>query len=134
ESEAQSVGDAAARSRCLTVASELWAMAGEPERARAAAQAANKAHKSPLALRQQRWLTQASEEWSQVASALEQEAIASPTPESRAHAAYFSAEIHRIVLSDPETASKKLDATQRLLPTDPRSHLFKLAGELSNGS
>lgn len=134
EGEAESVGDAAARSRCLTVASELWAMAGEPERARAAALAATKAHKSPLALRQQRWLTQASEEWSQVASALEQEAIAGPTPESRAHAAYFSAEIHRVVLNDAETSSKKLDTAQRLLPSDPRGPLFKLTTELAGSA
>ncbi|MCA9631511.1 MAG: hypothetical protein KC766_27825, partial [Myxococcales bacterium] len=134
EEEAEAAVDSAARTRCLVVASELWAMAGDQERARKAAQAATKGQKHPLAQRQQRWLTQATEEWSQVAVALDQETLTSPTPESRAHSAYFCAEIHRIVLEDGDTASKKLDAAQRLAPTDPRPHLFKLAKELSAGS
>lgn len=134
EEEAEAAVDAAARTRCLVVASELWAMVGDPERARKAAQAANKGQKHPLAQRQQRWLNQAAEEWSQVAVALDQEAITSPTPDSRAHSAHFCAEINRVVLEDSDTANKKLDAAARLAPADPRAHVFKLARELSAGS
>ncbi|MEZ4373369.1 MAG: hypothetical protein R3B07_21275 [Polyangiaceae bacterium] len=134
EEEAEASVDAAARTRCLVVASELWAMAGDDERARKAAQAATKGQKHPLAQRQQRWLTQATEEWSQVAVALDQEAITSPTPESRAHSAYFCAEINRVVLEDADAASKKLDNAQRLAPSDPRAYVFKLARELAAGS
>ncbi len=131
EEEAEAAIDSAARTRCLVVASELWAMAGNPERAHKAAQSATKGQKHPLAQRQQRWLTQASEEWSQVAVALDQEAITSPTPESRAHSAYFCAEINRVVLEDADTSNKKLDAAQRLAPADPRAPVFKLARELA---
>lgn len=130
--EAETAADPAAKSRLLLVASELFAMAGEADSAVAAAKSAAAATpNAALAQRQSRWLAQAAGEWSQVAQTLDQEARTSPTPESKAHAAYFSAEIHARVLADGDQAQKRLDMAARLHPTDARSHVVKLAQTLA---
>lgn len=129
--EAAGATDPQARARALVVASELWAMAGDTTRARdVAGQAARAAPAMPLAHRQLRWLAAAAGDFGAVAAALETESRASPTPEARAHGACLSAEVHRLLLDDPDSARRKLDQAARALPTDPRAHVMKLAEQL----
>ncbi len=135
ESEARNASDPQARARALLMSSELWAMAGETRRAReAATEAAAAAPSMPLAHRQSRWLAAAEDDWAAVASALESETRASPTPEARAHAALLSAELHRLVLGDTESAKRKFDQAARALPSDPRAHVMKLAEQLGQSA
>lgn len=132
ESEARSVADAQARSRALVVASEIWALAGNLERARRAAQDASTAGRAPMAGRQLRWLAGAGGDWKTVASTLELELRGSSTAEARAHAAYLDAEVHRLCLADDDAAEKRLELGMRAQPEDPRGHLAKIARALGN--
>ena len=135
ESEAQSASDPQVRARSLLISSELWAMAGEPSRAREAASAAAKAAPSmPLAHRQVRWLAASEDDWAVVATALESETRASPTPEARAHAALLSAELNRLILGETESAKRKFEQAARALPSDPRAHTMKLAEQLGQSA
>ena len=128
EAEAHALMDPHAKGRALTVASELWAMVGETSRAReAATEASASAPSLPLIQRQLRGLAAAEGDWRAVASALESEAKTSPSPESRAHAAYLSSEVHRVLLNDDATAQRKLDVAIRTNPGDPRAHVMKLS-------
>jgi tetratricopeptide (TPR) repeat protein len=129
EAEARRVPEAAARSRALVVASELWALAGDLERARRAAQDANSAGRGALAGRQLRWLAAAAGDWKTVASTLSLELRGSSTPESRAHAAYLDAEVHRLCLGDESAASQRLELAPSE-PVDPRGHVTRLAHAL----
>jgi cellulose synthase operon protein C len=129
EAEARRIPDAAARSRALVVASELWALAGDLERARRAAQDANSAGRGALAGRQLRWLAAAAGDWKTVASTLELELRGSSTPESRAHAAYLDADVHRLCLGDEGAASQRLELAPSE-PVDPRGHVARLAQAL----
>jgi tetratricopeptide (TPR) repeat protein len=129
EAEARRIQDPAARSRALVVASELWALSGDLERARRAAQDANSAGRGALAGRQLRWLAAAAGDWKTVASTLELELRGSSTPESRAHAAYLDAEVHRLCLGDEGAASQRLELAPAE-PVDPRGHVARLAQAL----
>ncbi|HEY3495142.1 MAG TPA: tetratricopeptide repeat protein [Polyangiaceae bacterium] len=130
ESEARLLGDPQARSRALVVASEIWAIAGNLERARRAAQDASSAGRAVMAGRQLRWLAGAGGDWKTVASALELELRGSSTPEARAHAAYLDAEVQRLCLADDAAATKAIDLVLAADPNDPRAHLAKLVQAL----
>lgn len=126
ESEARLLADPQARSRALVVASEIWALAGDLERARRAAQDASTAGRAVMAGRQLRWLAGAAGDWKTVASTLEIELRSSSTPEARAHAAYLDAEVQRLCLADDAAAAKGIDLVLDADPSDPRGHLTKL--------
>ena len=135
QSEAQAMEDADRKSRTLLVASELYAMAGDTARARTAATAAAKGTPTAaVAQRQARWLAAQEGDWKAVAAALEAEARSSPTVESRAHGVYLSSEIHRIITQDEAGAMRKLEQVARLLPSDPRAPVFKLAVQLGKSA
>jgi len=53
------------------------------------------------------------------------------TVDARVHAAYLSAEVHRLALHDDASAKKKLDLAVRAHQDDPRAHIAKLADLLS---
>lgn len=134
ESEARSVSDAQARSRALVVASEIWALAGNLERARRAAQDASTAGRAPMAGRQLRWLAGAGGDWKTVASTLELELRGSSTAEAQAHAAYLDAEVQRLCLADDDAAEKRLELGMRAQPEDARGHLAKIARALGTSA
>jgi len=134
EAEARRVQDAPARSRALVVASELWAIAGNLERARRAAQDANTAGRSPMAGRQLRWLAAAAADWKAVAATLELELRGATLPEARAHAAYLDAEVHRLCLADDAAAAQRLELVLRADEADPRVHLARLGAELGSSA
>ena len=131
ESEARRIADPQARSRALVVASELWAIAGNMERARRAAQDGNTAGRAAVAGRQLRWIAAANGDWKTVASTLEIELRGSATPEARAHAALLDSEVHRLCLGDEASAKKKLELAIEAQPDDPRAHLETIVETLT---
>lgn len=121
EQQAELTTDPKARARLLVVASEVWAMVGDPARGQKLAGLGHAASPaSPIASRQQRWFSAARHDWKNVTAALDVEMRASVDPEARAHAAYYSAEIQRLLLSDNSLSQKKLEFFAKLTPTDPR--------------
>jgi cellulose synthase operon protein C len=134
ETLANAAQDVNARSRLLLVASELWAMVGELERARAAARKASQAAPGVGILqRQTRMLAALTGDWKVAGAQLDAEARAAPTPEARAHAAYVSAEIRRLTAHDDEQARRRLDLVRRVWPGDPRPAVFGQVTELLGG-
>ena len=131
ETEARRIADPQARSRALVVASELWAIAGNMERARRAAQDGNTAGRAAVAGRQLRWIAAASGDWKTVASTLEIELRGSATPQARAHAALLDSEVHRLCLGDEASAKKKLELAVEAQPDDPRAHLETIVETLT---
>ncbi|MEO6602612.1 MAG: hypothetical protein ABIQ16_22200, partial [Polyangiaceae bacterium] len=114
EHEANATSDAQAKARLLIVASELWALVGDITRAReVAGQAAALPRAQSMAARQGRALAAADGDFKAVAPALETEIRGAATVDARVHAAYLSAEVHRLALHDDATAKKKLDLAVR---------------------
>lgn len=135
EMEAQNIADPHARARALVVASELWAMAGDVQRAReVASEAGAVAASMPVVQRQLRHLAAADEDWRAVVGALETETRASPTIDARAHAAHLSSEIHRLVLRDEVQAQKKVELLSRTAAMDARAQVVKLASQLGTSA
>jgi tetratricopeptide (TPR) repeat protein len=134
EAEARRISDAPGRSRALVVASEIWALAGNLERARTAAQDANTAARAGMAGRQLRWLAAAAGDWKLVASTLELELRGAPPSDARAHASYLDAEVQRLCLADDAAAVQRFDAALRSEPDDPRPHLAKLGTALGTSA
>ncbi|HET7540227.1 MAG TPA: hypothetical protein VFK05_10160 [Polyangiaceae bacterium] len=135
ENEARASSDAQAKARTLIVASEIWALIGELPRARevaAEASAIPRAH--PMAARQLRAIAAADGDYKAVAPALEMEIRGAATVDARVHAAYLSAEVHRLALHDDATAKKKLDLAVRAHQDDPRAHISKLADLLGRSN
>ncbi len=134
EAEATRSEDPAVRGRTLVVTAELWAMLDDMTRARkCAAEAMRAAPTLQVAARMSRWLAAQEGDWKAVTTALEGEVRGAPTPETRAHAAALSAEIHRAVSQDAVMAQRKLDQISRLLPGDPRPHVHRFAAMLAAG-
>ena len=132
ELEAHSKTDPQTKARTLLVASELWALVGDIERAReVATEASAIARGQTLINRQQRWLAAIDSDDRSVASLLELESRNAPTAESRLHAAYLGAEVQRLKLEDRDAAKKKFDACARLAPEDARAHVMRLAEQLA---
>ncbi len=135
ESEAQGATDPQAKARALIVASELWALVGEISRAReVATEAAALPRAQAMAARQLRALAAADSDFKAVAPALEMEIRGAATVDARVHAAYLSAEVHRLALQDDATAKKKLDIAVRAQQDDPRAHVAKLADLLGKSN
>jgi len=128
ENEARATSDAHAKVRTLIVASEIWALVGELPRAREVATAAGAIPRAQaMAARQQRALAAAEGDYKAVAPALEMEIRSAATVDARVHAAYLSAEVHRLALHDDASAKKKLDLAVRAQQDDPRAHIAKLS-------
>ncbi|MEO8903059.1 MAG: hypothetical protein ABI488_13375, partial [Polyangiaceae bacterium] len=135
EREAHAASDPQAKVRALIVASELWALLGDLPRAREVASEASAIPRAPtMAARQLRTLAAAEGDFKAVAPALEMEIRGAATVEARVHAAYLSAEVHRLSLQDEAGAKKKLDLAVRAHQDDPRAHLAKLADLLGRSS
>jgi hypothetical protein len=129
EREAALDPDLKRKARALTVASELWAMAGNPTQSQAVAAQATKLG-SWVGQRQARQLLFASGDAKGTVSLLTAEALTAPTAHTRAHAATFAAELSRLKLADTSAALKHWEQASRILPSDPRPHLFKLSKQL----
>lgn len=135
EREAHAASDPQAKVRALIVASELWALLGDLPRAREVASEASAIPRAPaMAARQLRTLAAAEGDFKAVAPALELEIRGAATVEARVHAAYLSAEVHRLSLQDEVSAKKKLDLAVRAHQDDPRAHVAKLADLLGRSS
>ncbi|HEY1537632.1 MAG TPA: hypothetical protein VGF76_26610, partial [Polyangiaceae bacterium] len=135
EREARAASDPHAKVRALIVASELWALLGELPHAREiAAEAGAIPRAQSMAARQVRALAAAEGDFKAVAPALEMEIRGAATVEARVHAAYLSAEVHRLALHDDATAKKKLDLAVRAQQEDPRAHVAKLTDLLGKSS
>ncbi|HEY5377470.1 MAG TPA: hypothetical protein VIK01_27510, partial [Polyangiaceae bacterium] len=135
EREARAASDPQAKVRALIVASELWALLGELPRAReVATEASAMPRAQSMATRQVRALAAAEGDFKAVAPALEMEIRGAATVEARVHAAYLSAEVHRLALNDEATAKKKLDLAVRAQQEDPRAHVAKLTDLLGKSS
>ncbi|MET0791664.1 MAG: hypothetical protein ABW061_09110, partial [Polyangiaceae bacterium] len=135
QNEAQAASDPQAKARLLIVASELWALVGDVTRAReVATQAAAVPRAQSMAARQMRALAAADGDWKAVAPALEMEIRSAATVDARVHAAYLSAEVHRLALQDDVTAKKKLDLAVRAQQDDARAHVAKLADLLGKSN
>jgi predicted Zn-dependent protease len=125
--------DVAARARTLTVASELWAMAGNDEQAQRTAEHAAKLNPG-LGQRQARQLAAKRGDYKSVAVQLASEISTARTPAAKAHAAFYAAEIARVKLGDTSTALRHWEQGARAQPNDPRPPLFKLAKQMSTSS
>ncbi|MEP7051187.1 MAG: hypothetical protein ABJB12_12585, partial [Pseudomonadota bacterium] len=133
--EAHAASDPQAKVRALIVASELWALLGDLPRAReVAAEASAIPRAAALATRQLRTLAAAEGDFKAVAAALELEIRGAASAEARVHAAYMSAEVHRLALKDDVTAKKKLDLAVRADQDDARPYVARLADLLGKGS
>jgi cellulose synthase operon protein C len=119
----------------LIVASELWALVGELPRAREVAALASAIPRAQaMAARQLRALAAADGDYKAVAPALEMEIRSAATVDARVHAAYLSAEVHRLALQDDASAKKKHDLAVRAHQDDPRAHVAKLADLLGKSN
>ncbi len=131
--EAQADTNRATRSRGMLVVSELCAMIGDEQNARAAAAEARElAPSSPLPHRQVRGLLARQGEWPAVLEELEGEGKSVSTPAARCHLALFGAEIARLALGDAEQANRRLELALRILPSDPRPHAHRIAAALAD--
>jgi lipopolysaccharide biosynthesis regulator YciM len=135
EEEARKLKDKTQQARALLVVSEMLAMTGEEERAQALAEEARDLAPSlAMTHRQARARLVRERGFEGLLEPLEVESRTAGTALGRAHAAILSAEILRHTLKDPEAAAKKLDQAARLLPSDPRPHLIRVASELSQSA
>ena len=135
ENEARATSDPQAKARTLIVASELWALIGDISHAREVAAEASAIPRShAMVARQVRALAAADNDYKAVAPALEMEIRSAATVDARVHAAYLSAEVHRLALNDDPTAKKKLDLAVRAHQDDPRAHVAKLADLLGKSN
>jgi hypothetical protein len=128
--EADEATDPTERARALLLVSELYAMAGEEETARALAIEARDLAALPLAQRQARALAAREADLVAVLEALDQEAKAVDWPAARVHALTYGAELARIT-GDEEGARKRLDLALRMAPEDPRAHARRFAEALA---
>src|SRR5262249_53306911 len=125
--------DRAARARGLLAASELFAICGHDETARAVASEARElAPSHPMIHRQTRGLMAQAGDWRGVLDALEHEVRVSPSPAARCHGALLHAAIARHRFGDAATAGRGLDFAVRVLPGDPRAYVERIAEALAS--
>jgi len=118
--------DKGVRARLLLVVSELSAQAGEDAAsAEAARDAFALAPNMPLVSRQHRLLTSKTGDLAQAADLMEAEIRHMPSPEARAHGAWFAAEVARVALGDDAQAKRRVDLAMRAAPSDPRASIQK---------
>lgn len=129
--EARARSDRATRAGLLLTVSELWAMAGDEERAAdAAAEAVELAPQLPFAHRQARAGAARRGDTAAMLDGLDAETRGAPSPQARAHAAFVGAEICR-ANGDRDGASKRLEQAARAHPPDPRPHVARAAPALA---
>src|SRR5690606_26749544 len=129
ENQAQTDQDVKRKARTLTIASELWAMAGNTEQAAATASRAAKLG-AAVGQRQARQLAASAGKTAAVLGALGAETVAANTPAARAHAAVYAAELTRLSTHDSSAALKYWDLGGKQTPADLRPQLFKLIKQL----
>ncbi len=134
ETEARAQGSAQALARGLVVASELWALQGNWERALACARDAfHAAPKLTLAGVQLRALGALLGREDYLAPTLESEARLAPSNAERVHAALLLSDVLRYREHDVARASRAAELAHRLAPEDPRSVLTLIAERLAAG-
>ena len=130
--EAALQAEPSAQARSLLVASELYAMAGEDDEASSVAEQAQKLFSGfPLGLRQHRSLLARSGNWRATLDVMDSEAKVMPTPESKCHVTWFSAEVARCIQGDDLGAKKRSEMAIRAMPGDPRAHVHRFAEALA---
>lgn len=129
ESHAGTQKDPVKKARLLVLVSELYAMAGHLETARAIAERASKLG-SHLAQRQARQLAQVADDTKAVAAHFALETNTAVTPETRRHSVLAHAGYERWTRKDPQAASRLLDQIPRVSPSDPLPRLLKLSTQL----
>jgi hypothetical protein len=135
EREARAAADRGAKTRGLLVASELFALAGDGDRAHElAVETRDLAPQHPLTHRQARALPLREQNHELLAQMLEAENRAVSAPVARAHGALFAAALARIVEGDRDAAQKRLDQAMRALPADPRAYVNRLASAIAEGA
>ncbi|RLB46811.1 MAG: hypothetical protein DRI90_26995, partial [Deltaproteobacteria bacterium] len=123
----------AARASALLVVSELYAMAGEEEKAETVArEAVELAPSSPLAYRQLRGILMAKGSWTEVADALDAEARVAPTAGAKLHANCLGAEVARLTHGDADAATRRLDQAERASADDLRPQIARLTQRLAS--
>lgn len=129
DAEARANADKATQSRGLLVVSELFAIAGDVERAATVAtEARDFAPNAAMARRQARaWITSKPD----LAHALEAGLRTAPTPAAKLHDTLFSHELLREENAD--AAAKNLDAAARMTHGDARVVAERAAQALSKG-
>lgn len=129
EAHASASKDVLKKSRLLVLASELYAMAGQVGAARLAAERAAKLG-NHLAQRQARQLAQTAGDAKATASFFGLEANTAVTPQTRRHALLAQAEWERWQRKDLLAASRSLEQSAKIAPSDPVPHLMQLARTL----
>jgi hypothetical protein len=132
EQQAEQVPDNSKRGRAWLICSELWAMAGANERARAAADRAAK-YGNLLAARQVRQLATTDGDPAFLGM-LTSEIHSAPTAAARTHAATISAEYERSRNTDSGASARHLDQAARNDASDPRPGLYRLARQLASSA
>lgn len=135
EREAHAMADPTAKARALLIACEHYALVGDIARARVVASEIHAIQPAmTLGSRQLRWLALTQQDYKAVAGALELETRASPTPLARAHAANLAADVQRVCFDDVSGARRKLDLAARIMPSDPRPYMLRLAEQLGTSA
>ncbi len=134
EAEARAQGSAQALARGLVLASELWALSGDHDRALECARDAFQASpKFSIGGTQLRALAREQGDLEPLATTLESEARLSASESARAHAALLLSDVLRFQENDPARASRAADLAHRLSPDDLRALLPRLAERLGSG-
>jgi tetratricopeptide (TPR) repeat protein len=121
------------RAETLLVISEIYAMAGELERAESTArEALELAPSSPMVHRQLRGVLMMQARWAEVGETLEAEGRLAPTLAAKSHAFFFAAEVARLAQGDEDAAAHRLDLAARASPEDPRPQLGRLMRALAS--
>lgn len=119
-------GNAALRANTLLVVSELFAMAGEHDRAEGVAtEALTLAPASPMHQRQLRGILATKRAWPKVVEQLGRELRTAPSGSARAHAGFLASEVSRAALGDHENAARMLDRAMAADPEDVRGPLAR---------
>lgn len=133
--EAATADDKASKARLLLNASELYALVGEDDDASATALEAHSLQAGVVfGMRQHRSLLARSGNWPAALEVLDGEARQMPTVDGKAHAAWFGAEVARLVQGDDLGAKKRAEQAMRALPSDPRPHVQRFTDALASGA
>ena len=133
QEQARALNDGKAQAQQLTVASELWAIAGDSERARECANLALQANAHlAIAQRQARWLAAAQNDWEDVSLSLDAELKLATTPEARCHAAHLAAHIQTAKLHNLPRGRARSELAGRAHGDDIRAHVIRSIEQLSS--
>ena len=133
--EAALITDRAAKARLLLTASELFAMVGEDDEAAAVAEEIHGLSAGvALGMRQHRMLLAQRGRWPAAIEVMDAEARVMPTPESKCHISWLSAEVARLAQNDEAAAKKRAEIALRAMPSDPRAPVQRFAEALAPGA